>query len=294
MIQPFTWPPVIVPTATTAVTTDDVTNKSNVPVLDATLSSVLDTLYVPGNSAFVTTPLTPNAFDLIASRMTSPDLADVSNGWLVNNVSTGAILTRAGDVTRYGARPVAGTYQSTLLNGLLFMRTPASTTIVISKLAQPGTTGYTLRSHSWVTKQTTNGSFASQSEPMVWSAGTSGLINGPVTFGASQMQMTWMGCEDSKWIVASQVQGNAAIVSQDVTINQALADMVNYIHVAPGPGNQALAFDAGTAVGFLQPGVPASTVMTRLIDRAGLFLSSGADGFHIIDSLCMLPYLTFP
>lgn len=313
---PWNWPPIIGGGSSGPVSSDNVTNlsgvpganvtnaldalhntngilnASNVPVLAATLSSVLDRLYTPGNSAFVQVPDVPDPDDLIASRMTDPDLA--ANGWLVNNVSTGAILTRAGNVDRFGVLPAAGTYQSTLLGGLLFMRTPANTTIVISKLRQSGTTGYTMRVHSWVTKQTPNGSFTSQSEPMAWSAGTSGLINGPVTFGATQSQMTWFGCEDSKWIIASQVQGNAAIVSQDVTIVQPFADLVNYIHIAPGPGNQGIKIDSGMAVGFLQPGTPFSTTMTRLIDRAGLFLQSGPSAYHVIDSLCFLPYLTFP
>ena len=287
---PWVWPPINVNVSTTPPTTDTVTNASEVP--GATLTDVLNTQYAPSLNAFVLNPLAPNVWDLFAALMTDPDLAN--NGWLVNDLGSGATVTRAGDVNRFGPRPAANTYESTLHNGLLFMRTPAAQTIAISKLAQSAVTGYTLRTHAWVTKQTANGSFASSAEAMVWSAGTSGLINGPVTFTAAQSQTNWCGCEDSRYVVNELVQGNFAVVHEQVDINQAQTNVVNYIHVAAAPSTQDLAYDSGEVTGFLQPGTPFSHTMTRARDRAGIFVGSGADGFVIIDSIRMLPYMTMP
>jgi len=288
---PWVWPPVNVSSGGGTVTTDDVQNASEVP--GTTLTDVLNAQYAPSVNAWLLNPLAPNSFDLFAALMTDPDLAN--NGWLVNDITTGTTLTRAGAFDMFSPRPTGFTYQSSLSNGLLFIRTPAGMTVGVSKLAQPGLTGYTLRTHVWTNKQTANGTFTANAYAFGWSAGTSGLINGPVTLNtASQSQTTWAGAEDSRWIIAEQTQGNFPIVDQQIDQPQNMMDLVIYMHFGPGPGQQDVKVIAGSQIGFFQPAPVFATTKTRLIDRAGWFMNSGPDGMTIVDSVRMLPYLTFP
>lgn len=69
----------------------------------------------------------PNGWDFEPSQIVDPDLA--ANGWTVRKAgSPYTVLTRVGDVPPYqaGSAPAAGTYQSTLCNGSLIIRTAAA------------------------------------------------------------------------------------------------------------------------------------------------------------------------
>lgn len=64
----------------------------------------------------------PNGWDFEPSLIDDPDIA--ANGWTIARCSSPyTVLTRAGEAAPYASAPVAGTYQSTLCDDSLIIRT---------------------------------------------------------------------------------------------------------------------------------------------------------------------------
>lgn len=78
------------------------------------------------DQAYITPPVTPNAFDDEFDAGGNPDLA--ARGWLFRNMTTGTLMTRIGDVVPFGLLMTALTanqYRSTLSRGRLFLQLPS-------------------------------------------------------------------------------------------------------------------------------------------------------------------------
>lgn len=241
-------------------------------------------------NVFVSTPEVADAWDLDPAVMTDPDLAN--NGWRVHqHLSPYTTFTRAGEINPFSA--VGGnSYRSSIRNGLFFMQVPQGVTLIISKQVDAFSVGFTLKVHAWTTR-ISNGSGINTAQAIT----AHGMADptGPVTYNSVGTQVCAVGIQDNRWLQVTYITGNFPSNTQAVTIGPAENNVINYVHIAAnGGGQQPLAVQAGTPIGFLSPGTPAGGSVTQGVQRAGLWVSCSDNDLIMIGSVRRLPYNTFP
>lgn len=242
---------------------------------------------------YVDAPASPSAFDFDASKATDPDLAN--NGFLVHLFDTPyTTVTRVGPVDPFNpSAPVANTYRSSLIGGLLYMQVAAGQVLSISKQFDTAAAGHTLKVHAWVTKQTANGTFTSFADAFIM--GGLASPSGKARYSDSGVQSVFVGVQDSKYQQSTDIAGSFPTVVQTVNITVAQSDQINYIHCAQtSGGSQVIKVLSGSPMSFLQPGTPNSGSITVAVQRAGVRVACTTTGMVVIDCIRQLPYLTFP
>lgn len=242
--------------------------------------------------AFVDAPSSPDAFDFDASLATDPDLAN--NGFLVHLQNTPwTTLTRAGNVDFFGSAPTGNTYHSTLSNGLLFLRFPTSTGVAITKQFDTATSGWTIKTHAWLTRlyDSTN---STAGFCLSWYI--AGLSNpaGAAQYGAAGTQLIYAGILNTHWELTSWTVGNAPTTQQNVTVTTDFGEIIVYQHLSQFASGQDYAVRGGTPTGFRMPAAPFNGSNSLQPQRGGIMVNNGSGQFVVIDSIRKLPLSTFP
>lgn len=140
---PWVWPPIL--SNNGGGTSDTVTNDSGVP--GAKVTNALNTLLADSTPSPYASSGDPS-WDLEARKLASPDLALA--GWTVAlQNSPWTVLTRNGDVDATTAGAPVGTYNSSLVNGVLVMQGPVSPSAPIQIFRATDGLAHTYVFHVW-------------------------------------------------------------------------------------------------------------------------------------------------
>jgi hypothetical protein len=246
-------------------------------------------------TAFVSAPPSPDPFDFDASKATDPDLAN--NGFLVHTQnSPWTTLTRAGDVDFFGLNPpppTGNTYQSTLANGLLFLRFPVNVGVAITKQASTLVNGYTLKTHAWLTREF-DASNATAGLLLSWYIAGLADPTGKAQYGAAGTQLVYSGILNNHWNLTTWVVGSFPTSPQDIAVGTDFGDVVNYLRLDKFASSQSYGVRAGTPISFLMPAAPYSANNTLDAQRAGLIVVNGTSQIVVIDFIRKIPVTQFP
>jgi len=231
---------------------------------------------------FLTPQASPDAWDLNASVMTDPDLAN--NGWTVAlRDSPWTVLTRAGDIDRALGNAVAGTYRSTLLGGVLILQLPSAGQVQIYKATSGA---FTYKSSMYC------GEFASANAAYVFvSSGVqfgSGVAN-EFYFGGlentSVVAVRWVGPGSGTYSVES---GGGASMG---AISEVKRKMVCYLDHNPSVLTR---FFAITQEGLIVTTVRTTGLAVAPAVYAGAWLTHSANRWAFINFIRRTPLNQFP
>lgn len=281
---PWVWPPINVNVNNGGGSSDTVTNNSEVPgtnVTDALNALLAEGASVPHASGLGGDP----SWDLEARKLTSPDLALA--GWSVQTQNAPwTPLVRNGDVDATTVGAPVGTYNSTLVNGVLVMQGPVTPSAPIQIYRASDNLPHTYAFHVWCENyQNGNSDYCLlANEPNFDASGTTNFLFTGLEQAAPRHSIIGLKKGAVFTLLYNQIFEN---------YQQNLVRYMRWLGDAPDPDTQ-VRFVSAASQQLVEANSPTVNANIGACNYVGVWMNAVLNNMFFIDFIRRLPVNQYP